>query len=536
MALAGSGTDVDPWRITTIGELITVLRDPGGSGHYRIVNDLDSGSYSGISNITLSVGGTYSAKVIDGNGYTVRLGTSQGTSVASCMFAGVHFKNIRIHCQVSISGGYTNYLFYRCSLTDVAVYAKAITTYSPNTTLVVSDNSTPYLIPRDMSRVVLLLDGDPTGPQQRWLSTSLAGFGVTPSRMYVYTNGATGGGLIKSTVALTVAYLDALTDNAFSDNGWWQGGVDLTPLQTEQVALTLQTIAAGAGVSRRLWLENELYTRYIGDTDVAGVGQYNVRIRKWSCFTVYASEDFGADELRADKAIVAGAWYLPPADNGYVYQAGTAGRVTTVAGVVFNDQPVTISGIVFTPRPVYKAVLSERASVLRDGAAQTIVLDNSGGGGPVIEGDPAYLDGLVEQVHPMLGTVQALANSEVFAFERRGAEFVAMGSAFSNSQGEFRVETDIYGGGDVFAFAADFPGVTWQAGMALSLGDKVRPTQNNGYVYEIITAGVAGASEPAWWADQGDGTEGYIGSARAKAKPYYQPVGHGPLKMTLVTP
>ena len=260
-----------------------------------------------------------------------------------------------------------------------------------------------------------------------------------------------------------------------------------------------------------------------------------MRIRKWSSFTVYASEDFATDELRDDKLILAGAWYLPPSDNGYVYQADVGGRTTSLAGVTFADQPVTVDGILFTPRPVYKAVLSERSSVLRDGAAQTIVLDNAGGaGGPVLEGDPAYLDGVVEEIHPMLGTVRALANAEVIAFERRGSEYVAMGSSYSNAVGEFRVETEVYGGGDIFAFAADFPGVIWQAGIDLNTGDRVRPTVNNGYVYEVITPGNSGVTEPTWWADAGDGTEGAIGGATAKARPYYQPVGHGPLKMTLV--
>lgn len=134
----------------------------------------------------------------------------------------------------------------------------------------------------------------------------------------------------------------------------------------------------------------------------------------------------------------------------------------------------------------------------------------------------------------MLGTLRSLVGAEVFVFERRGSDFVAQGSAYSNEIGEFLVNTDVYGGGDVFAFAADFPGVIWQAGIALNIGARVRPTVNNGYVYEIITAGNSGATEPMWWADEGDGTEGSIGGATAKARPYYQPVGHGPLKMTFV--
>lgn len=534
MAFAGSGTEADPWLITTISEMLAVLRDTGGSGHYRIANDIDSGSYYLLTPITVTAGIGYAAKVIDGNGYAVRFAGAQPSSNICCEFAGVHFRNIKIHYTLTMNGNYSNALFYRCSLTDVAVYGRVLTSYSVSTLLVQADASTPYIIPRELKRVVLLNAVSPSEYLNYFLSMSISG--VFGSQMYVYSSNGPSYPLTQSAVPLTLAGLDSLTSNAFSDNGWWQSGVELLPWQSEQVSLTLQTIASGANVSRRLWLENERYTRYIGDTDVAGAGQYNVRIRKWSSFTVYAAEDFAADELRADKAITASAWYLPPSDTGYVYQASAAGRVTSLDGVVFNDQPVTINDIVFTPRPAYKAVLSERTSVLRGGSAPTIVLDNSGGGGPVLEGAPAYLDGIVEEIHPMLGTVRALANTEVIAFERRGAEYVTMGSAYSNAVGEFRVETEVYGGGDIFAFAADFPGVIWQAVVELSMGDRVRPTVNNGYVYEVITAGNSGAEEPQWWADQGDGTEGYIGAARAKARPYYQPVGHGPLKMTLVTP
>ncbi|BCY01595.1 hypothetical protein PszF2a_13840 [Stutzerimonas stutzeri] len=149
-------------------------------------------------------------------------------------------------------------------------------------------------------------------------------------------------------------------------------------------------------------------------------------------------------------------------------------------------------------------------------------------------GDPAYLDGVVEEIHPMTGARQALANCEVVAFERRGSAYVAMGNTFSDGVGGFRLETNIYGGGDVFAFAADFPGVIFQPGVQLNVGDRIRPALANGYVYEIVQPGSAGASEPVWWPDQGGGTEGAIGTARARARPYYQPVGHGPLKMTLI--
>lgn len=171
----------------------------------------------------------------------------------------------------------------------------------------------------------------------------------------------------------------------------------------------------------------------------------------------------------------------------------------------------------------------------RNGLSPYVELDTvGGGGGPVIDGDPAYLAGVVEEIHPLTGGRQAVANCEVVAFERRGSGYAAMGSTYSDGAGGFRLETEIYGGGDVFAFAADFPGVIFQPGVQLNVGDRIRPALANGYVYEIVQPGTAGGSEPVWWPDQGDGTENDIGTARARARPYFQPVGHGPLKMTLI--
>lgn len=530
----GSGTESDPWQIEFLHQFLTVVRTVGSPGFYRITKDIDPGVFTTLVPITEAAGNSYAAKVIDGNGYSVRHLGSQPTSDTCCQFAGIHFKNITIMYRLSLAGGYGNDMFFRCSLTDVAVYASVVSSAKGTTYLINAPAGTPSAIPREVRRVLLFLEGSPAEAQPYFLGMTLVG--VAANQVYVFTTGFPSAGLTKRAVPLSLADLNGLTSNAFSDNGWWQTGAELLPWQSELVVLTVQTIADGAAVSRRLWVENEHYTRYIGDTGAAGVGQYNVRIRKWGSFTLYASEDFAADELRSEKVILANAWYLPPAANGQVYQAGSGGKITTLVGVTFTDQPVTVDGILFTPRPVYKSVLSGRSSVLRGGAAQTILLDNSGGGGggPVLEGDPAYLDGVVEEIHPMLGTVRALAGAEVLAFERRDGEFVAMGSAYSNTFGEFRVETEVYGGGDIFAFAADFPGVIWQAGVVLNLGERVRPTVNNGYVYEVITAGNSGSTEPAWWADAGDGTEGAIGGATAKARPYYQPVGHGPLKMTLV--
>lgn len=524
--LLGAGTEADPWLISTASNLSAVVRDPSSSGFYRLTSDINSGIT--LPSLSATTAANYAAKVIDGDGFEI----VWNITLSTVGYAGIHWRNITIRGQ--LGGSSTRYLFWNCSATNVAVYLRLLN--SGDIWLFASSATPPFIIAREIRRVLLFDWLSPTAPLNSLQLTAASP--VTPVQCYVHRTVAGAiSGFTSRPAPLTLADLDGLTSSAFSDAGWWETGSQLLPLQAETVNLALQTIADGNARSRRLWVEFERTTRYLGESDAAGQAALVARVRKWASFTVLASEDFGADELRANCLVSAGYFYLPPTDNGFVYQASSAGRITSLAGVVFADQPVTIDGILFTPRPAYRAVMSARRSVQRNGSSQTFILDNSsGGGGPVIDGDPAYLDGVVEEVHPTLGTVRPLANSEVAVFERRGDTYVAMGRALSNAVGEFRVETQVYGGGDVFAFAADFPGVIWSPGVELNLGNRLRPTTNNGYVYEIVEAGVSGATEPAWWADQGDGTEGYIGTARARARPYYQPVGHGPLQMTLVDP
>lgn len=336
--------------------------------------------------------------------------------------------------------------------------------------------------------------------------------------------------------------LDGLAANAFSAAAWYtDDALDAPrPYFAETIALVLQSLVGGQAKARKIYYESGGIWRLLGDTDANGALTVDLRVRRNLTFAVCASEDFALDRLQEGLYFSAGQYYLPPVDSGYIYRAAAAGRAVGLAGISFDSALVAVNGVSFTPEPAYRTVIAPRTSLLTGGPQQFITLDTAdtggGGGGPVLEGDPAYLDGVVEEIHPTLGTVRPLANAEVVVVEMRSTgTYAAMGRALTNLLGEFRVNTEVYGGGDVFAFAVDFPGLTWQPGIELGIGARVRPTVNNGYVYEVISGGVSGPFEPTWWADAGDGTEGFIGTARAKARPYYQPQAHGPLKMTLIT-
>lgn len=546
VGLKGSGTESDPWLIETSDHFRTVVRDVGSSGHYRVVKELYSDAWLSIgwAISPVSAAQMYAPKVIDGGGFGVNVFGGINTAL-SYVFAGIHFKRIRIRLYMQDQGsGPTGsvYPFYNCSMSDVLIQLHLLIVSSSVTRAVYLCTFSPTFVSFEANRwdrvvvVGTLTDPDRGGvlaPFGRDLNTSAAP--AIMRRVYVYSTGTVGAGVTKLSAVPTLALLDGMTAAEFSDSGWYQNNVLPMPWQTEPVALLVSTLANGAGTSRMLWLETTGFVRYLGETDAGGTAQLTVRVPRYGGFAVLGSEDFRLGPLHESGIVTGGAWYLPPSGDAFVYQASISGRVIGLDSVVFADQPVTVNGITFTPRARYPSVLSSRRSLSRDGFSQTVLLDNSGGGGgPVIEGDPAYLDGVVEEIHPMTGARQALANCEVVAFEKRGSAYVAMGNAFSDGVGGFRLETDVYGGGDVFAFAADFPGVIFQAGAPLNVGDRIRPALANGYVYEIVQPGVGGATEPVWWPDQGDGTEGDIGTARARARPYYQPVGHGPLKMTLI--
>lgn len=83
-------------------------------------------------------------------------------------------------------------------------------------------------------------------------------------------------------------------------------------------------------------------------------------------------------------------------------------------------------------------------------------------------------------------------------------------------------------GGDVYAMAVDDYGVRFVADLAVQVGQRIRPTQYTGWVYEITEAGQLPSVEPAWWAAVGENPSQPLGTARAVARRYFQPIALGP--------
>ncbi|WP_134677017.1 hypothetical protein [Ectopseudomonas khazarica] len=83
--------------------------------------------------------------------------------------------------------------------------------------------------------------------------------------------------------------------------------------------------------------------------------------------------------------------------------------------------------------------------------------------------------------------------------------------------------------GTVYAIALDDFGVTFVPGLAVAVGDRVRPAAFGGWVYEVTEAGELPAAEPEWWPAVGENPSRPLGTARAIAVRYYRPLAHGPV-------
>lgn len=126
------------------------------------------------------------------------------------------------------------------------------------------------------------------------------------------------------------------------------------------------------------------------------------------------------------------------------------------------------------------------------------------------------------------------ANREVLVVEKPtdGGQWRVAG--YGNTvAGELAVELKVVGG-NCYAVALDDYGVPFSAGLAVTVGQRIRPSQFSGWLYQASEAGTLPATEPEWWPAEGDNASRLLGTARAIAVRYYQPLAHGPLPVELL--
>jgi hypothetical protein len=158
----------------------------------------------------------------------------------------------------------------------------------------------------------------------------------------------------------------------------------------------------------------------------------------------------------------------------------------------------------------------------------TVTLDLNDGSGSGGGGDPATL--------AVSARVERLpAQRDVVVVERAvdGVWRVA-GSGVTDVGGTAQLELRVTASARVYAMATDDYGIPFQADLTAQVGQRVRPTQYSGWVYEITEAGQLPSVEPAWWAAVGENPSRPLGTARAVARRYFQPIAHGPVPVEVI--
>lgn len=124
---------------------------------------------------------------------------------------------------------------------------------------------------------------------------------------------------------------------------------------------------------------------------------------------------------------------------------------------------------------------------------------------------------------------------EVVVVERQAdGQWRVAGAGFTAEDALQDVDLEVTDAGTWYALGLDDWGELFEPGKAVSVGQRVRPTLMEGWLYEVTEAGNLPAQEPEWWPIQGENPSRQIGTARAIAVRYYQPLGHGPFPVEMV--
>lgn len=147
--------------------------------------------------------------------------------------------------------------------------------------------------------------------------------------------------------------------------------------------------------------------------------------------------------------------------------------------------------------------------------------DGTGSSGP--SGDPALVPAVV-RVDSQIQSREIVAVEKTTTGEWRVAGFEEIGSDDLN----MRVS-----GGLVYALGLDDYGMPYQSGLAVTVGQRIRPSTFRGWLYDVTEAGTLPEAEPDWWPIEGDNPPRLVGTARLQAVRYYRPLAHGPITVEM---
>ncbi|WAB92476.1 hypothetical protein OSS47_00405 [Pseudomonas citronellolis] len=136
---------------------------------------------------------------------------------------------------------------------------------------------------------------------------------------------------------------------------------------------------------------------------------------------------------------------------------------------------------------------------------------------------------------PASRAVVAVTSAPVVVNTPAGAKSmpVVVGYGVTDASGNLALDLAGYVG-EVQLLAVDNWGSVWQPSETYQIGNIRRPTVFAGVVYECTVPGVGDASEPTWWPYDGGEATGPVGTAVFKARPFSQPLAHGPRVPTVI--
>lgn len=231
--------------------------------------------------------------------------------------------------------------------------------------------------------------------------------------------------------------------------------------------------------------------------------------------TINASRD-GLQTSQYKEAVIWDSIHTRTSSLFFPIRNGISNTQTVVASAIDGKRAIMLYD--FDAQP-YAAVRTP--NITADIVLNIDLNDGTGGGGAVT--DPA---GVAAQVR--VDKLPALR--ELVAIEKTTTGEWRMAGNQNLQLGELEMQVT---GGEVFAVGLDDYGIKYQAGLSVTEGQRIRPSNMQGWLYLITENGQLPAIEPEWWPAQGENAPRQLGTARAQAVRYYRPQAFGPIKYEL---
>ena len=234
--------------------------------------------------------------------------------------------------------------------------------------------------------------------------------------------------------------------------------------------------------------------------------------------TINATRD-GQQTSEYKEAVLWASLYDRTELNIFVFRDGITSTRSFAASAVDGKRAIMIYD--FDAQP-YGTV---RSLNINQDLELNIDLNDGTGGGSTEPTEPATAAAVVR-------VNKKPAARELFAVERRAdGTYRFAGSTLISQSGDLEMQVT---GGEVYAIAVDDFGIPYQAGLDLEVGQTVRPTHFQGWLYVCTEPGKLPSTEPEWWPEIGDNPARPVGTARLQATRYYQPIAHGPIHYELI--